>query len=336
MSFSTVVVPANISVIPVDTRAIRKVLYLPTVSTNAGRFLLFKDYYGTATSSTFTISTTGTDLIDDYNFLYTMSNAWGSLSLVSDGLRSWRMMNLYNGALTPNIPFVPNQVVGLALWVDATDPYGNGTLPANNTVITSWADKSGSGNSLTGVNSPRWYASPSRMSNSANAYFTAAQPTSYNMIAFFVYLDANTPQGCAPVYSANDPATTDLTGWFPNCGGTTYIQTSAGWATQAATITDTTSNILSLQYSSASNTNNVLTYFNGTLNQTASSSALTRTSFTLGRRVNEYMTGNYYEALFYNTIPTTLERQQIEGYLAWKWGLQGNLPANHPYKSAPP
>jgi hypothetical protein len=28
--------------------------------------------------------------------------------------------------------------------------------------------------------------------------------------------------------------------------------------------------------------------------------------------------------------------QRIEGYLAWKWGLQGNLPSNHPYKSAPP
>lgn len=25
-----------------------------------------------------------------------------------------------------------------------------------------------------------------------------------------------------------------------------------------------------------------------------------------------------------------------EGYLAWKWGLQGNLPSDHPYKNAPP
>jgi hypothetical protein len=33
-----------------------------------------------------------------------MSNAWGSLSLVADGLRSWRMMNLYDGGLTPAAP----------------------------------------------------------------------------------------------------------------------------------------------------------------------------------------------------------------------------------------
>jgi hypothetical protein len=29
-------------------------------------------------------------------------------------------------------------------------------------------------------------------------------------------------------------------------------------------------------------------------------------------------------------------REKIEGYLAWKWGLEGNLPIGHPYKSAAP
>jgi hypothetical protein len=30
------------------------------------------------------------------------------------------------------------------------------------------------------------------------------------------------------------------------------------------------------------------------------------------------------------------ERNLVEGYLAWKWGLQANLPADHPYKNAAP
>ncbi len=34
--------------------------------------------------------------------------------------------------------------------------------------------------------------------------------------------------------------------------------------------------------------------------------------------------------------PSTDTRDRITGYLAWKWGLQGNLPASHPYKNAPP
>lgn len=101
MSFSTVTIPASVSIIPVDTRSLPKVLYLPVVSTNAGRLLYFKDYYGTASTCTFTLSTTGRDLIDDYNFRYSFSNAYGMISLLSDGGISWRTMGLYNGALTP-------------------------------------------------------------------------------------------------------------------------------------------------------------------------------------------------------------------------------------------
>jgi hypothetical protein len=41
------------------------------------------------------------------------------------------------------------------------------------------------------------------------------------------------------------------------------------------------------------------------------------------------------EVLVYNTIPTNLQRQQIEGYLAYKWGLI--LPASHLYfRTNPP
>lgn len=34
--------------------------------------------------------------------------------------------------------------------------------------------------------------------------------------------------------------------------------------------------------------------------------------------------------------PSTDTRDRITGYLAWKWGLQGNLPAGHPFRNAPP
>lgn len=33
---------------------------------------------------------------------------------------------------------------------------------------------------------------------------------------------------------------------------------------------------------------------------------------------------------------STADRQKVEGYLAHKWGLSESLPADHPYKSAPP
>jgi hypothetical protein len=42
------------------------------------------------------------------------------------------------------------------------------------------------------------------------------------------------------------------------------------------------------------------------------------------------------EIIFYNTVLSTLNRQKIEGYLAWKWGIQASLPAGHPHKSSAP
>jgi len=40
--------------------------------------------------------------------------------------------------------------------------------------------------------------------------------------------------------------------------------------------------------------------------------------------------------LHFNKSLTTTERQQVEGYLAWKWGLNGNLPSTHPYSKFAP
>jgi hypothetical protein len=42
--------------------------------------------------------------------------------------------------------------------------------------------------------------------------------------------------------------------------------------------------------------------------------------------------GTIYEIVVYHSAPTTAQRQQVEGYLATKWGLQGSLPSTHPYK----
>jgi hypothetical protein len=49
-----------------------------------------------------------------------------------------------------------------------------------------------------------------------------------------------------------------------------------------------------------------------------------------------YFTGYVAEIYFTNAKQSTADRQRNEGYLAWKWGLQGNLDPTHPYKSAKP
>jgi hypothetical protein len=55
-----------------------------------------------------------------------------------------------------------------------------------------------------------------------------------------------------------------------------------------------------------------------------------------GISISEYFNGTMHEIVVLNQQPTTAIRQQVEGYLAWKWGIQANLPASHPFRNAPP
>lgn len=102
MARSNLTIPSYTTLIPVDTRTNNlKVLFLPTVSTNPGRILTFKDYYGTFTRSTCTVSTSGLDLIDDINWKATLASSFMTMSFLSDGLRSWRTIGWYNGDYSP-------------------------------------------------------------------------------------------------------------------------------------------------------------------------------------------------------------------------------------------
>jgi hypothetical protein len=65
---------------------------------------------------------------------------------------------------------------------------------------------------------------------------------------------------------------------------------------------------------------------------------------TFGRSVRDptgsflykYMEGTVAEILLINGKLSLSDQQKVEGYLAYKWGLQANLDAAHPYKSSAP
>jgi hypothetical protein len=48
------------------------------------------------------------------------------------------------------------------------------------------------------------------------------------------------------------------------------------------------------------------------------------------------MTGEIGEFIFLTENPDTATRELIEGYLAWKWGLEGSLDSGHTYANAAP
>ena len=58
---------------------------------------------------------------------------------------------------------------------------------------------------------------------------------------------------------------------------------------------------------------------------------------SIGNYAGNFYAGNIFEVLIYNTaLDSDAKRQKIEGYLAWKWGLQANLDTTHPHKNVAP
>jgi hypothetical protein len=330
MSYSNILIPQTSAIIPVDTRLNNlKVLMLPTVSTNSGRYLLFKDYYGTSSNSSFTISTTGTDLIDDYNFKYTFSNAWGSMAFVADGLRSWRTMDLYNGALTPiGGGWSPLQIPGLLVWTDAS------TLNlANNTVLSTWTNGGTqgtvtcTGTFLTGqlnglgivrITTSQFWGPATQPSLSAySMFFVSRQRGGVNARVFQSasgnYLYAYWSGQKNVLYVEGNPSI--LSGQPSNTSWDLFSHTR----TQNASYT--------FNYNGTS-TSSGASSLNGPLPGLAVN--------PLTASFPEQSDCDIAEVILYNAQLTTPQVQTVEGYLAWKWGLQANLPANHPYKNGPP
>lgn len=329
MSFSNINIPSFTTLLPVDTRTNNlKVLFLPVASTNSGRLIIVKDYYGTASNSTFTISTIGTDLIDDVNVRYVFSNAFGAMSFLSDGRRSWRPMSLYNGLYTPALSFSPTQITGLLIWTDAS------TLGlANNATLSTWTNGGSGGtvnctgtfltNQLNGLSIVRF--------STTQTWAIASQPTLSVYSLFFV----TRQRGGTNRRVLQSPTSNQLFGYWNGQKRVIYIDANPSQLSTAAS--DSAWDL----FSHTRTVNSAYTFnYNGSNQYSAASS--TATTFQ-GLTINtgsvaggETSDCDVAEILLYNTLLTTAQVQQIEGYLAWKWGLQGNLPASHPYKNSPP
>jgi hypothetical protein len=67
-----------------------------------------------------------------------------------------------------------------------------------------------------------------------------------------------------------------------------------------------------------------------TASSAAASYRTTTSTYLLGTS-GYNTTVDLMEVIFYYGALTVNERQRVEGYLAWRWGLQSTLPSTHPY-----
>ena len=242
--------------------------------------------------------------------------------------------------------FLPTTIAGIQMWMDGADPAGTGVVPSNGSVLSTWTDKSGKSFSATGVNSPTVVTnavnSKSVVSyNGSNYSFStiAAGVFSTAMIIFFVYKVNGAVTYTTPVtrgvFTNGSPIDQYNNTRF--LGGNSYNGYTSAYSHASATSTSLFTQIIQQSPSTTYNE-----YVNGSttssLSVTGFSASDTASYVYIGTRDNKGTTFNGYmcELIVYNQMIGLTAQQKIEGYLAWKWGIQASLPAGHPYKSARP
>jgi hypothetical protein len=245
------------------------------------------------------------------------------------------MATVVNTSSQQYFGFDPRTIPECILWVDAADPAGNGVVPANGSSVTTWVDKARTPNNMTATGTVTYQGSPPRLVMSSSSM---SATLSYGTNTLFIVYNQTGTSG--PVFTTNN---LDVTGLFPNETGTTFFARSdSAWIGPpfpTSTLPRNTINLISVQYAGTASGSAMNIWLSGVLNLSSTTSGtITRNRLTLAVRSlnNQFMAGNYHEVILYNTSLTTNERQQVEGYLAWKWGLQVNLPLGHPFKYNPP
>ena len=232
----------------------------------------------------------------------------------------------------PYSGFDPRSIQGCSLWLDAAD---SSTITLSGSNVTQWRDKSGNGQIMSSSGTIQYNKSQRRieLDGGANSFFTG--PISSSAVSNPSYtIVSRQLSGDGPLFTLQ----TNAYGYFPRySNGNLYLQSdTANWAVITSPVTNGVDFIHSIVYDSTS----VNLWLSGTNSVNSSRTAFTTTNLDIGgRRANgasERMSGYIYEFIVFNTTLTTSQRQQLEGYLAWKWGLRSNLPATHPFRNAPP
>ena len=256
--------------------------------------------------------------------------------------------------------WLPSLVSGNTLWLDGADPAGTGVIPNNGSTIASWVDKSGNGLTVSAASGRPTY-SVNTLNKLGTVSFNGSQSLNAGSVtgAKLIANNGSCAVFCVFSVTSNIQNSCPFT-WDDNTFTYRFMMTWAGAETTPGLEMDVGNfpnprtqilksifNFTNTQYYMVSYQQNGTTtlmkingqaYPNYYAISWTSWSAVASRVFYVGAYSNDSsynMKGSIAEILFYNTnIPSSF--LQVEGYLAWKWGLQGNLPANHPYKLFPP
>jgi len=241
--------------------------------------------------------------------------------------------------------FTPLSFTGCTLWLDASQD-----TTANGGSIASLVDRSGSGNSLTPSGTISAATNFLRGRTVYNFGSSRASKTNFPWQTSFTqivlvkcatgnWLSSLNSGGAylAYVFAGNE-SLINVNNFFSPIDSSVELATSV-FSTAADGVSSWV--IFSIGYQS-----NATSASNYTINGTVRTSTTTNAVNTALSSTNQlwlngsdafnFDTGTYVaEMMHYNSVLTNSQRQQIEGYLAQKWGLLSYLPNNHGFYTNP-
>ncbi len=247
--------------------------------------------------------------------------------------------------------FTPRQIPGCSLWLDAADP---STLRFSGSNVIQWNDKSGNSYNLTPVGVFSNAVVQSNYQNNmnvlnftgSNIYRGVAGSAVYPVDVYILVAVKDLNARCDVISIAGTSADNFNSLTLGEATTKRWHNGSDNFNRTPNTVSpsDETSTGFLLMNWSLSNNNYVIRR-NGVQLSSTNSYTFTLTSGSVFQIGVRYAHGNspdipfnayVAEVVAFNTQLQINERQMVEGYLASRWGLKGNLSSTHPFKTITP
>jgi hypothetical protein len=239
-------------------------------------------------------------------------------------------------------PFKPTDIGGCQLWLDGADV----STITGSSPVTAWRDKSANNLTVTATGAPTRTTvnGLNSLSFNGSSYFSLNPFTRTNGVSYVAWFAvANVTNAASAVYgtivgtsfTANYYAQNQM--YITSGSLMIWYRITFGAGASSTTVTLNPGNVL--LGTAANFTTGTYQVFQNGVEGTLQTNGPTgiNDSSTVSLQIGydgypgeSYLQGTISELLLYTTVLTSPQRQQVEGYLAQKWGLQANLPAGSP------
>jgi len=235
--------------------------------------------------------------------------------------------------------FTPTSIANLILWLDASD---NSTITfSSGSNVSQWNDKSTNLKHMTQATASKQPIVRTMPNGLKTLDFSGNRFLQNTSIVFpnapytvFAIGDGNGTSYGRLLNGIND-------GFFflgANSTGVNYasfVGNGSAWVETNVNVPNyNCNNLCMMEFTNSGTSTGLIPYFNGNVQNAKNGTTSSFTGLTVGRgyvETDQCWNGYVCEVVIYSSILTSTQRQQVEGYLAWKWGLQTSLPTNHTY-----